>query len=83
MSPTSQERRAIVLYPSLNRLRLIMGMDPTLFMALTLAVVLLALDFQLRPTGGPKAWHLVRVNVRPRRTESRRLVQHVVRSTER
>jgi len=49
MTATRQERRAIVLHPSLNRPRLIMGMDPTLFMVLTLAVVFLTLGFQLRP----------------------------------
>jgi hypothetical protein len=49
MTSTPQERRAIALHPSLNRPRLIMGMDVTLFMALTLAVVFLVLGFQLRP----------------------------------
>ena len=40
-------RGALKIFPSLNRPRLILGMDPTLFLGLTLFLLLLAMGFQM------------------------------------
>ena len=40
-------RDALRIFPSLNRPRLILGMDPTLFLSLTLLILLLCFGFQM------------------------------------